>query len=375
MQFAAMTSPILPAFFATWIIGAGSDLSTISAPRRSSSSGIFAKISADMPERYSIVDPPPGRVPISMADFTALTASTYRSFLSFSSVSVAAPTLIRAMPPPSAATRSAAFSVSKLLSDFEASRRICTMRFLMFSDCLPSVTIVVSSLPTTMRSHVPSMSTVTVSKAMPTSCATYVAPVATAMSLSKSLRRVPNPGAFSATTSRTPRILFTTKADKASPVMSSAMITKGSLDLTMPSKIGIKSLTFSMRASVTKILGLTISQSWRSWSLTKYGERKPRSIVKPSVNSTSSYMVCDSSTVVEPVSPTCAKAFAMMRPISSLPDVAMVATMKSSSLDATGLDSFLISSMRIAVALFMPRRSATGFTPAETSFMPWLTNS
>ena len=43
-------------------------------------------------------NPPPGTTPISMALLTEFKASSYRNFLSFNSVSVAAPTLIRAIP-------------------------------------------------------------------------------------------------------------------------------------------------------------------------------------------------------------------------------------------------------------------------------------
>lgn len=42
------------------------------------------------------------------------------------------------------------------------------MRFAMASDCWPSVTMVVDSLPTTARSHVPSISSVTDSSVTPT---------------------------------------------------------------------------------------------------------------------------------------------------------------------------------------------------------------
>lgn len=89
---------------------------------------------------------------------------------------------MRAMPPPSAATRSCAFSLSNLLSVASASARICAMRFSSASLLSALVTMVVVSLPTTMRSARPSMSTVTDSREMPTSSATYVAPVAMAMS-------------------------------------------------------------------------------------------------------------------------------------------------------------------------------------------------
>ena len=153
--------------------------------------------------------------------------ATYRSFLSLSSVSVAAPTLMRAMPPPRLATRSLSFSWSNSESDASASSCRLAMRLAMASLCAGSVTMVVWSFPMTTRSHRPSWSTVTASSVRPTSSATYVAPVAMARSCRTALRRSPKAGALMATTSSTPRILFTTSADSASPVTSSAMMNRG----------------------------------------------------------------------------------------------------------------------------------------------------
>lgn len=64
-------------------------------------------------------------------------------------------------------------------------------------------------------------------------------------------------------------------------------------------------LRLSLSGLVRQTLGFFISQSDLSWSLMKYGDRKPRSIVRPSVKSTSSPNVWLSSTTVDPVSPTC----------------------------------------------------------------------
>src|SRR4029078_2086451 len=57
--------------------------------------------------------PPPGTTPSSTAARVALSASSTRAFFSFISVSVAAPTLIRATPPTSLARRSCSFSRSR----------------------------------------------------------------------------------------------------------------------------------------------------------------------------------------------------------------------------------------------------------------------
>ena len=51
--------------------------------------------------------------------------------------------------------------------------------------------------------------------------------VSTAMSSSIALRRSPKPGAFTAATFRPPRSLLTTRVARASPSMSSAMISRG----------------------------------------------------------------------------------------------------------------------------------------------------
>ncbi|CSA31049.1 Uncharacterised protein [Vibrio cholerae] len=56
--------------------------------------------------------PPPATTPSSTAARVACSASSTRSFFSFISTSVAAPTLITATPPASFATRSCSFSLS-----------------------------------------------------------------------------------------------------------------------------------------------------------------------------------------------------------------------------------------------------------------------
>ena len=56
--------------------------------------------------------PPPGTMPSSTAARVVERASSMRCFFSFSSTSVAAPTLITATPPASLASRSWSFSLS-----------------------------------------------------------------------------------------------------------------------------------------------------------------------------------------------------------------------------------------------------------------------
>ena len=79
---------------------------------------------------------------------------------------------------------------------------------------------------TTLRA-VPIMSRVTPSNLRPTSSEITWPPVRTAMSWSIALRRSPNPGAFTATELKVPRILLTTRVAKASPSTSSATMSSG----------------------------------------------------------------------------------------------------------------------------------------------------
>ena len=63
------------------------------------------------------------------------------------------------------------------------------------------------------------------------------------MSCSMALRRSPKPGALTATDLKVPRILLTTSVDRASPSVSSAMISSGLPDCMTFSRIGSRSLT------------------------------------------------------------------------------------------------------------------------------------
>jgi len=79
--------------------------------------------------------------------------------------------------------------------------------------------------------------------------------------------------------------------------------------------------------------------------------------------------------VVEPVSPTFAKAAAMISPMAVLPDVAIVAMLRTASLSLTGRARSPHFSMRMLTVSVMPRRIATGLVPELTAFMPWFTSS
>ena len=87
--------------------------------------------------------------------------------------------------------------------------------------------IVVSSLVTMTLSAWPSRVRSTFSSLRPISSETTWPPVRMAMSASIALRRSPKPGALTATELNVPRILLTTSVARASPSMSSAMITSG----------------------------------------------------------------------------------------------------------------------------------------------------
>ncbi len=63
------------------------------------------------------------------------------------------------------------------------------------------------------------------------------------MSCIIALRRSPKPGALTATDLKVPRILLTTRVERASPSMSSAMISSGLPDCMTFSSSGSRSLT------------------------------------------------------------------------------------------------------------------------------------
>ncbi len=106
--------------------------------------------------------------------------------------------------------------------------------------------MVVSSLVTTTRRALPSMSRVTFSSFRPTSSEMTWPPVRMAMSWSIALRRSPKPGAFTAADLKVPRILFTTRVARASPSTSSAITTSGLPDCMTFSSSGSSSWTLEI---------------------------------------------------------------------------------------------------------------------------------
>ena len=92
------------------------------------------------------------------------------------------------------------------------------------------------------------------------------------MSSSMALRRSPKPGARTAATWSTPRVLLTTRVARASPSTSSARITRGLPLRETASSTGTRSATALILRSVISSSGLSKTHSRRSWSVMKYGE-------------------------------------------------------------------------------------------------------
>ena len=229
-----------------------------------SSAGISPRLSKPRLARTRAT-PPPGTMPSSTAERVAERASSTLALRSFSSISVAAPTLITATPPDSLAIRSWSFSRSnsEVVSSIWA--LIWLMRpWMSASEPLPS-TMVASSLVAVMLRAEPKSSMVAVSSFCPVSSLITAPPVRMAMSSSMALRRSPKPGALIARTLRVPRSLLTTKVARASPSTSSAMITTFFLPTWSSfSKAGSISATAEIFLSVMITVGSSITDSIRS---------------------------------------------------------------------------------------------------------------
>mmetsp|Transcript_98441 Transcript_98441/g.278800 ORF Transcript_98441/g.278800 Transcript_98441/m.278800 type:complete len:243 (+) Transcript_98441:289-1017(+) len=224
--FSTMRSPLRPAFCAIFCMGADIASATMTAPFSSSSARLLLAHSRRSCERWQRAVPPPGTMPSSTAAFVALIASSNRSFLSFSSVSVVAPTLIRATPPTSFARRF--WSCSLVYSLFVSS--ICARIWAQRSSSCSfgaSDTTVVASFPTVIRRAWPKSSSSMVSSLRSRSSVMKVAPVTSAMSCSTALRLSPKPGAWIAQQSTMPRSLLTISVARTSFSMVSAMMSRG----------------------------------------------------------------------------------------------------------------------------------------------------
>ena len=89
------------------------------------------------------------------------------------------------------------------------------------------------------------------------------------MSCSIALRRSPKPGAFTAALLNVPRILFTTRVARASPSMSSAMISSGLPPCMTFSSTGSMSRTAVILELTRRMYGSSRTASMRSGSVTK----------------------------------------------------------------------------------------------------------
>ena len=111
--------------------------------------------------------------------------------------------------------------------------------------------IVVLSLSQRMRLATPNCSIVVASSFMPSSSEITVEPVNIAMSSSIALRRSPKPGALTATIFKFARKRLRTRAARASPSTSSAIIKSGLPVRTTFSRIGTRS--FNEESFLSKI--------------------------------------------------------------------------------------------------------------------------
>mmetsp|Transcript_15912 Transcript_15912/g.40426 ORF Transcript_15912/g.40426 Transcript_15912/m.40426 type:complete len:270 (-) Transcript_15912:898-1707(-) len=267
-----MTSPSTPELNAMSFSGAVMAFITMSAPKRSSSLVSVFLNSGTIWARWNSAAPPPGTMPSSTAAKVAFFASSMRSLRSSSSASVAAPTLMTAMPPVSLAMRSLSFSISYTLSLRSSSFLICATRIAISSWLPASAMMVVLVGATVILRAEPSCSSTVSSNFMPRSLAMYSAPVTIAMSCSSAFRRSPKPGALTATTLRLPRSLLTTSVASASPATSSVMITSGAPALAACSRIGMIWRAVSIFWSLTSTRQLSNSHCWRSGLFTNCGE-------------------------------------------------------------------------------------------------------
>ena len=211
-------------------------------------------------------------MPSSTAALVAFKASSIRSFASFISVSVAAPTRITATPPASFASLSCNFSLSK--SDVVSSTCFLIWEILASIAALspsPS-TMMVFSFWTFTDFARPHCSKVASLRSRPSSSLITWPPVRIAISSSIAFLLSPYPGAFTATTLNVPRSLLTISVVSASPSTSSAIIKSFAPDCTTCSNTGRISCIFEIFLSVIRIYGSSIVASILSISVAMYAE-------------------------------------------------------------------------------------------------------
>mmetsp|Transcript_113922 Transcript_113922/g.322198 ORF Transcript_113922/g.322198 Transcript_113922/m.322198 type:complete len:213 (-) Transcript_113922:31-669(-) len=211
-------------------------------------------------------------MPSSSAALVAHKASLRRSLTSFTSTSLAPPTLMTATPPLNFASRSfiLSFSYSEVLASMLS--LIAPQRSSMSSTVPAPSRITVSSFVIVTVFAVPSCSTLTSSIFPPISSEITSVPVSTARSCKMALRLSPKPGAFTAATLSPPRSLFTIRSASASPSMSSAIRRSGFCILATCSKSGRIDWTEEIFLSNMSTSGLSISTFCVLVSVMKYGE-------------------------------------------------------------------------------------------------------
>mmetsp|Transcript_113924 Transcript_113924/g.322206 ORF Transcript_113924/g.322206 Transcript_113924/m.322206 type:complete len:250 (-) Transcript_113924:237-986(-) len=232
-------------------------------------SKLSSRKSLSFREAWISAAPPPGTMPSSSAAFVAQSASFSRSLTSFTSTSLAPPTLITATPPLNFASRSfiLSLSYSEVLASIPS--RIDTQRSSMLSAVPAPSRMTVSSLAMVTVFAAPSCSIVTSSSLPPISSDTSSAPVSTAISCMIALRLSPKPGAFTAATFRPPRSLLTINKANASPSTSSAISNKGRCNFATCSRSGSIACTEEIFLSKTKTSGFSISTFCVFASVTK----------------------------------------------------------------------------------------------------------
>mmetsp|Transcript_84734 Transcript_84734/g.236483 ORF Transcript_84734/g.236483 Transcript_84734/m.236483 type:complete len:272 (-) Transcript_84734:731-1546(-) len=270
-----MRSPFRPAFAAIFRIGATIASATMTAPRSSSSAKFLLAHSRSSRERWQRAVPPPGTMPSSTAAFVALIASSMRNFLSLSSVSVVAPTLIKATPPTSFANRFRSCSLVYSLFVSSIWARIWAQRSSSAS-LGASATIVVESFFTVTRRASPKSSNCTLSNFRPNSSVRYVAPVTNAISWRMAFRLSPKPGAWIAQQSTMPRSLLRISVARTSFSMVSATMSKGLFTCLASVSMGMSSFcameTFWFVTSTNGVEASHCLTSGFDASRHKYGE-------------------------------------------------------------------------------------------------------
>ena len=142
------------------------------------------------------------------------------------------------------------------------------------ADWLPAPLIIVElSLVAMIFLAEPRAETSVSSSFMPLSSEITMASVRTAISSRISLRRSPKAGALRTSELKTPFSLLRTRRERASPLTSSAIITRSLWpDWATFSRIGRISLLLEIFLSVRRMRGLSKIASWRLTSVTKNGE-------------------------------------------------------------------------------------------------------